>query len=89
MKNVDYKIDNCSWKKKCDLTFNALEKTAEDNVRYCDKCKNNVYLCQTSEELKFHIESNHCVAFKQCIDKDSGTEELMGYLDIPSFLRKE
>lgn len=31
-------------------------------VRFCDQCKQNVYLCGTGEEMEEHAKLGHCVA---------------------------
>lgn len=61
----------CSDIRNCDVRFQTrcpkqwvdLRPTSENAIRYCTECQQNVYFCQSSEELKLRTANNQCVAF--------------------------
>lgn len=55
-------LRNCSFKFQCPKSWDSLKRTDQINVRYCDHCKENVYFCDSSRELREAIEKNYCVA---------------------------
>lgn len=55
-------IRNCDFKFQCDRQWDALDKTKDPNVRYCNKCEDEVYFIRSNEELRDAIVDNHCVA---------------------------
>ncbi|EFC37668.1 predicted protein [Naegleria gruberi] len=57
-------IENCEWEYECPLKSNAF-KVVSPNVKYCKVCKENVYEVFSMNELKTHVEQNHCVAFSE------------------------
>lgn len=50
-------------------------------VRSCQECKKDVYVCTTAAELREHVDQGHCVSFKnwdsesELGDIDDFTEE--------------
>ena len=46
----------------CPKNWEKLETTEQEGVRYCSDCKEQVYLCQTDEEMLAHAKAGHCVA---------------------------
>ena len=66
--NTTHLIRNCRFKFKCDVTWESMEKTNQDDpalVRFCNKCEKKVYLTRTQRELQIHIEFNDCVAIPE------------------------
>lgn len=57
------RIRNCSWGYKCEKTSDGLIATDESNIRFCDSCAKQVYLCRTEQELADSVLLNRCVAF--------------------------
>jgi hypothetical protein len=57
-------IHNCQWILECPLTWDNLQATEDINVRNCDSCKQQVYMCHTEIELKIRIEKKQCVAIR-------------------------
>ena len=48
---------------RCPKTWAALnQKTPVDDVRHCDSCDQDVYLCRTPADFVTHSEQGHCVA---------------------------
>jgi len=69
MKSV---IRNCRIKKRCNRTWDQLSESSPtgllkklriETVRYCDKCRDFVWWCDTEEELVDALARNQCVAF--------------------------
>jgi hypothetical protein len=59
-------IHNCSWKWQfqCPRRWNSLRDTADPKVRSCDSCLENVYLCETEEEVLQRAAQGQCAAFQ-------------------------
>ncbi len=60
-------IRNCEFAFKCSEDWGQMEDVTENfqgetEVRYCDSCKKEVYLCDDDEEFARHIRLNHCIA---------------------------
>lgn len=57
-------IDNCSWKFQfqCPRSWHALRTTSDPNVRACDSCLENVYLCKDEAEVVTQAGKGRCVA---------------------------
>jgi uncharacterized protein (TIGR02996 family) len=57
-------IENCAeWRFECPKRWDELETTPSPNVRRCGACRQTVYYCQTSAELREHAGTHgHCVA---------------------------
>ena len=64
-KKENHLIRNCSWKFKCNKTWDSLLKTKEysyQKIRYCPDCKEDVHLVASEKELFIKIEHDRCVA---------------------------
>lgn len=64
-KKVTHFIRNCSWKFKCDKTWDSLLPTKPytfESTRYCPDCKENVRLVNSESSLFLAIEHNQCVS---------------------------
>lgn len=58
-------IENCTgdtFHYLCPMTWSGLQPGAGENIRACNKCKKDVYLCLTDAELQMHTNLGHCVA---------------------------
>jgi hypothetical protein len=57
-------IINCNWKFKfqCPRHWNGLRETADPNVRTCESCLENVYLCKDEDEVRRRSSQGQCVA---------------------------
>lgn len=55
-------IRNCKLKYRCSMKWDLLEKTSDEDVRYCPECKKSVHHCQTDDQLIIAIIDDHCVA---------------------------
>lgn len=65
-------IRNCSWGYKSEKTWDSLIATDKRNVRFCDDCDKEVYLCKTKPELADSVLLNRCVAFSSRLLKAVG-----------------
>ena len=52
--NNEVVIENCFVQYECPLKWDGLAKTndKDDKIRFCDKCKENVYRVASTDELK-------------------------------------
>ena len=57
------RIRNCAWGYKCEKNWDGLIATDDSNIRFCDACAKEVYLCRTEQELASSVLMNRCVAF--------------------------
>lgn len=49
----------------CPLKWDCLDTTESDDIRYCQVCQQNVYLCQTPLEFVNQGNFGRCVAIPQ------------------------
>lgn len=61
---VHGKIANCSWQVaiQCPQTWYALDRTDDPDVRRCSTCLQDVYRCDTEDEVRRHVAAGHCCA---------------------------
>jgi hypothetical protein len=59
---MDIPLLNCTklFKFRCPRTWDSLDETEEDNVRFCNSCQKNVHLCTTPEDIKRY--TGTCIA---------------------------
>ena len=55
-------IQNCNFDFECPVNFLELQETENAHTRFCEQCKENVYLCGNLEELQAHSQAGHCVS---------------------------
>ena len=55
-------IRNCNIKYRCPKSWHSLEKTSDDNIKFCHECEENVYYCSDKDSLLIAMQHNHCVA---------------------------
>ncbi len=67
------RIENCKFTFKCPRTWEQLDQTDDDHVRFCGACAKQVHLCNTHESLLKHARDGHCVAIRQENDLPYGT----------------
>jgi hypothetical protein len=46
----------------CPKNWETLNPTEQDGVRFCGVCNEQVFLCETDEEMIAHAKAGHCVA---------------------------
>lgn len=49
------------FKFECTESWDTLTETVNENVRYCQRCDENVYLVEKSEEFVANAEKGNCV----------------------------
>jgi hypothetical protein len=52
------------------MSWSALSPTAEPTVRFCEKCSEAVYFCNSESEFKANAEKGRCVAI--VLENDAG-----------------
>ena len=57
------RIRNCVWGYKCEKSWDGLIATDNKDIRFCDACDKEVYLCISRQELADSVLLNRCVAF--------------------------
>lgn len=63
----------------CPYRWDRLQPTDDDEVRFCDTCNSNVYLCRTDEETVAHALAGHCVARLDAVTPQNG---FLGMVDV-------
>jgi uncharacterized protein (TIGR02996 family) len=84
------KIELCQveFEFQCPKKWENLQVTHEEQVRFCDSCRQNVYYCHSIEEAQKHAVEDHCVAVDAGVSRRPGDLELvrgvtMGILGLP------
>ena len=73
---MDKLIRNCKFKTQCEQRWETMKLTDNDDVRYCEQCKEPVHLCLNDDELGDAMQKNWCVAiFKS---DDEGENMMVG-----------
>lgn len=47
---------------ECRQRWDNLASTGQDGIRHCDLCRENVYWCESGEQVTEHARLGHCVA---------------------------
>ena len=55
-------IRNCTFAFKCNARWEKLEQTENDEIRFCDDCQKEVFLCLDDDILVKNVMLNRCVA---------------------------
>jgi len=55
-------IRNCRIKYQCPKTWNSLDDSIVDDIKYCDECKQNVHYCTDEQALMKAMQNDWCVA---------------------------
>ena len=63
MKKVETTVRNieCTFEFKCNKQWDELETPVASNIKFCNQCEKDVYLCKTQEEI------DHARSFGRCI----------------------
>ncbi|HVF85638.1 MAG TPA: hypothetical protein VM821_06630 [Abditibacteriaceae bacterium] len=61
---TDTIVVNCDIKFRfeCPKLWQNLDDTQEPDVKFCDACQREVFLCSSDEETMEHAEQGHCIA---------------------------
>lgn len=62
---LDFRIRNCTaadFDFACPKAWANLKTGFSANVRHCDACDRNVYMCHTDKDLALYTSLNYCVA---------------------------
>ena len=73
-------ILNCSfkWKFQCPMDWARLVRAGRDDVRFCWRCQQLVYYCETPQAITDAIEAGRCVAVPSEPDEGKGSGILLG-----------
>jgi hypothetical protein len=80
----NFSLRNCIFAFKCSQTWESLDETRDENVRFCNDCEKEVHYCSNDQELVESVRLNRCVAF-------SRNQEIheMGYIVEPEYQKQE
>eukprot|EP00698_Gefionella_okellyi_P003410 TRINITY_DN13192_c0_g1_i1.p1 TRINITY_DN13192_c0_g1~~TRINITY_DN13192_c0_g1_i1.p1 ORF type:complete len:204 (-),score=12.95 TRINITY_DN13192_c0_g1_i1:177-746(-) len=79
--DLPHPIVNClEWKFKCPLLLEDLEDFGDSKSRFCNSCKQNVYICENDEEVAMNVRAGHCVAYRP---QEDCAAEWMGICEDP------
>ena len=67
MKRVETTIRNieCTFEFKCDKQWDDLETLVATNIKFCQQCQKDVYLCKTQEELDHARSLGRCISIER------------------------
>lgn len=58
----EYFIRNCRFSFKCNQHWEGLEDQGIEDIKYCNSCGQEVFLCTTKENVVDAIRDNLCIA---------------------------
>ena len=67
-------IISCEFIFQGPFTWDRLQETDQEEIRYCSQCDREVYLVETEEALQAHAVQGHCVAVSFAQPKEKGEE---------------
>jgi hypothetical protein len=67
-------IRNCKFAYLCSAKWEDLQKTDDEEIRFCNACQKEVFFCDSDKTLIAFIKLNRCVA----ILKPKSNEFLLG-----------
>ena len=81
----------CMFKFVCPNQWHELQKTEQDDVKYCNECQQDVHWVQSEQELSNYAAQGHCVAYTLPKDTQSGTDDFIEVtmLGDPIFMDKD
>lgn len=67
MKRVETTVRNieCTFEFKCDKQWDDLETQLASNIKFCQQCQKDVYLCKTQEELDHSRSLGRCISIER------------------------
>ena len=67
MKRSETTIRNieCTFEFKCDQQWDELENRVASNIKFCNQCQKDVYLCKTQEELVHARSLGRCISIER------------------------
>jgi hypothetical protein len=67
MKRVESTLRNieCTFEFKCDKQWDDLETLVASNIKFCQQCRKDVYLCKTQEELDHARSLGRCISIER------------------------
>ena len=79
-------IANCKFEFafQCPKRWTKLAKTADPDIRFCSTCSQNVYLCNSMEDVHRHASKGNCIAVPPQIPK---MEHLIGTPPESDYIR--
>jgi hypothetical protein len=82
-------VRNCPtrFRFECPRTWDSLSATADSAIRYCDQCRERVYLCVTDLETIEHAKAGHCIA-RECPHETELPAMVIGRPDVPTEFTK-
>ena len=65
----EFTIRNCVLSIKCKKKWENMESEMDDDdnekIKFCSDCQQEVYLCETDEELAKNIRLNRCISISK------------------------
>jgi len=61
-------VQNCStveFEYECPIVVELMATPGNLKTRFCDTCKETVYICKDEIEIEYHIAQKHCIAFDE------------------------
>jgi hypothetical protein len=61
-------IRNCRFAFKCEMKWDDLNETGDEDIRFCNSCEKEVHFCINDDALARAVRLNRCVAFMRMED---------------------
>lgn len=57
-------IINCKFEFQCNQQWGDMARTPFSNIRFCDRCQKEVFLCKTDEQVEWVTSKGLCGAVR-------------------------
>jgi hypothetical protein len=64
--NSETPIANCAvpFRFECPKLWENLDPTTDPDIRFCQSCRKDIYLCHTMEQVARHTQAGDCIAVR-------------------------
>jgi len=73
---------------RCPQTWNQLDDTESEDIKFCAACHRNVYFCDNDEDTLFHAKLGHCIA-RERPQENELPKILLGKPDVKTLIINE
>jgi len=60
-------VENCTheFEYECPIVVELMSTPGDLKTRFCNSCKETVYICKDQAEIEYHVAQEHCIAFDE------------------------
>lgn len=75
--------ESAKWEFKCPKSWDSLVATSRKGVRYCEDCRQQVYLCTGVEQVNRRARRGQCIAWQASYEPDEVLVTAVGRIETP------